>query len=73
MCLLTTLASYTINPPSLNNELPLDAFFRFGFPFLSKVTLAVLLFAAFFLLLSLEDGAMLLLPFIKLGLMTAGI
>jgi len=47
--------------------LPLDAFFRFGFPFLSSVTLA-------FLLAFLLSGEMLFmleaLPFIRLGLMT---
>src|SRR5271170_277704 len=69
MSFLTTLTSYThksIPPCSpIEQVLPLDAFFRFGFPFLSSVTLA-------FLLTFLLSGEilLLLLPFIILGLMT---
>jgi len=60
------LAALSLDPKT--GDIPLDAFFRFGFPFLSNVTL--LFFDVFFSV----DAALLVLlfPFIRLGLMTDG-
>ena len=68
MSLLTTLTScITVSYVSINPIIiPREAFFRFGFPFLSNVTFA-------FLLLTFFSDVVLLLPFIILGLITEGI
>jgi len=79
MGFLTALAGYTISDThpltragKEDGDSPLEAFLRFGLPFLSREILEFLLFGFLSGVMLLLPLPVLLLPFIMLGLMTEG-